>query len=42
MRGSVKGREPEELRTWKELQREAGIELEYDALPRATDGVKMS
>ena len=34
MRGSAKGREPEELRTWKELQREAGIELEYDALPR--------
>ena len=33
MRGSAKGREPEELRTWKELQREAGIELEYDALP---------
>jgi len=34
MRGSAKGLEPEELRTWKELQREAGIELEYDALPR--------
>ena len=33
MRGSAKGREPEELRTWKELQQEAGIELEYDALP---------
>lgn len=33
MRGSAKGREPEELRAWKELQREAGVELEYDALP---------
>ena len=33
MRGSVKGREPEELRAWKDLQGEAGIELEYDALP---------
>lgn len=34
MRGSVKGREPEELRAWKELQRDAGIEPEYRALQR--------
>ena len=34
MRGSAKGREPEELRAWKELQRDAGIEPEYRALQR--------
>jgi uncharacterized protein (TIGR02646 family) len=34
MRGSAKGCEPEELRVWKDLQLENGIELEYRALPR--------
>ena len=34
MRGSAKGREPEELRAWKKLQRDAGIEPEYRALQR--------
>ena len=34
MRGSAKGREPEELRAWKELQLNNGIEPEYRALQR--------
>ena len=34
VRGSAKGREPEELRVWKELQRENGVEPEYRNLPR--------
>ena len=34
MRGSAKGREPEELCAWKKLQRDAGIEPEYRALQR--------
>ena len=34
MRGPAKGCEPEELRVWKDLQLENGIELEYRALPR--------
>ena len=34
MRGSAKGRDPEELRAWKELQLENGIEPEYRALQR--------
>lgn len=34
MRGSAKGREPEELRTWKATQRENGVEPEYRALPQ--------
>ena len=34
MRGSAKGREPEELRAWKELQLESRIESEYRALQR--------
>ena len=34
MRGSAKGREPEELRAWKELQLESGIEPDYRALQR--------
>ena len=33
VRGSAKGREPEELRAWKELQRENDVELEYRSLP---------
>ena len=33
MRGSAKGRAPEELRAWKDGQRDAGLELEYDDLP---------
>ena len=34
MRGSAKGREPEKLRAWKELQLNNGIEPEYRALQR--------
>ena len=34
VRGSAKGREPEELRAWKQVQCENGIELEYEGLPR--------
>lgn len=34
MRGSAKGREPEELLAWKDVQRENGIEAEYRNLPR--------
>ena len=34
MRGSVKGREPEELRAWRELQLQNDIEPEFRALPR--------
>ena len=34
VRGSAKGREPEELRAWKEVQRENGVEPEYRNLPR--------
>ena len=34
VRGSAKGREPEELRAWKQLQRENGVEPEYRNLPR--------
>ena len=34
MRGSAKGCEPEELRAWKELQRENDVEPEYRSLPR--------
>ena len=33
MRGSAKGREPEELLGWKEAQRVGGIDLEYRNLP---------
>lgn len=33
VRGSAKGRESEELRAWKELQRENDVELEYRNLP---------
>ena len=34
VRGSAKGREPEELRAWKEVQRENDVEPEYRSLPR--------
>ena len=34
MRGSAKGREPVQLRTWKEAQRGGGVEPEYRSLPR--------
>ena len=34
MRGSAKGREPEELRAWKQVQRQNGVEPEYESLPR--------
>lgn len=34
VRGSAKGREPGELRAWKEVQRENGVEPEYRNLPR--------
>ena len=34
VRGSAKGCEPGELHAWKELQRENGIEPEYQNLPR--------
>ena len=34
MRGSAKGREPEELLAWKETQRAGGIEPEYRSLPQ--------
>ena len=43
MRGSAKGCEPEKFRAWKELQREAGLALEYDALPgNARDAMRRS
>lgn len=41
MRGSAKGREPEELRAWKELQLENGIEPEYRALQRLVRGAML-
>lgn len=43
MRGSAKGREPEELRAWKELQRENDVEPEYRNLtPPVRDALKDS
>ena len=35
VRGSAKGREPEELRAWKQVQRENGIEPKYRNLQRS-------
>ena len=34
MRGSAKGREPEEICVWKEIQRDGDGKLEYPNLPR--------
>ena len=36
VRGSAKGCEPEELRIWKQDQRENDVELEYESLPPTT------